>query len=121
MANDILFIDRLLAAFLADFQRLISASILVHPRLSFGLFKADVNCQYLIRYGGVAAARGCPFRYPPTRAIYNARIGAENMTTQVKLVFVLTFVIHLISMLSYAGRIAGVRTRSLAGAPAMVH
>jgi hypothetical protein len=40
-------------------------------------------------------------------AIYNARIGAENMTTQVKLVFVLTFVIHLISMLSYAVRMAG--------------
>ncbi len=39
---------------------------------------------------------------------------AENMTAQVKLVFLLTFVIHLISMLSYAVRIAGVRTRRIA-------
>ena len=36
------------------------------------------------------------------------------MTAQVKLVFLLTFVIHLISMLSYAVRIAGVRTRRIA-------
>lgn len=38
----------------------------------------------------------------------------ENMTAQVKLVFLLTFVIHLIGMLSYAVRIAGVRTRRIA-------
>lgn len=36
------------------------------------------------------------------------------MTTQVKLVFLLTFVIHLIGMLSYAVRIAGVRTQRIA-------
>lgn len=36
------------------------------------------------------------------------------MTAQVKLVFLLTFVIHLIGMLSYAVRIAGVRTRRVA-------
>lgn len=36
------------------------------------------------------------------------------MTTQVKLVFLLTFVIHLIGMFSYAVRIAGVRTRRIA-------
>ena len=36
------------------------------------------------------------------------------MTNQVKLVFLLTFVIHLISTLSYAVRIAGVRTGRIA-------
>jgi hypothetical protein len=36
------------------------------------------------------------------------------MAVQVKLVFLLTFIIHLISMLSYAIRIAGVRTRRVA-------
>ena len=36
------------------------------------------------------------------------------MSTQVKVVFFLTFVIHLISMLSYAVRIAGVRTGRIA-------
>jgi len=36
------------------------------------------------------------------------------MNTQVKVVFVLTFVIHLISTLSFALRIAGVRTRRIA-------
>lgn len=36
------------------------------------------------------------------------------MSTQVKLVFLLTFLIHLMSMLSYAVRIAGVRTRRAA-------
>src|SRR6266516_1689119 len=41
------------------------------------------------------------------------------MTVQVKLVFLLTFVIHLISMLSYAVRIAGVRTRRIAVSLAM--
>lgn len=41
------------------------------------------------------------------------------MTAQVKLVFLLTFVIHLISMLSYAVRIAGVRTRRIAVSLAM--
>lgn len=38
----------------------------------------------------------------------------KNMSTQVKLVFLLTFLIHLMSMLSYAIRIAGVRTRRIA-------
>ena len=36
------------------------------------------------------------------------------MSLQVKLVFLLTFLIHLMSMLSYAIRIAGVRTRRIA-------
>jgi len=36
------------------------------------------------------------------------------MTNQVKVVFLLTFVIHLISMLAYAVRIAGVRTGRIA-------
>lgn len=36
------------------------------------------------------------------------------MSTQVKLVFLLTFIIHLISTLSYAVRIAGVRTGRIA-------
>src|SRR4051812_40239240 len=36
------------------------------------------------------------------------------MSLQVELVFLLTFMIHLVSMLSYAVRIAGVRTRSVA-------
>jgi len=36
------------------------------------------------------------------------------MNTQIKVVFVLTFVIHLISTLSFALRIAGVRTRRIA-------
>ena len=36
------------------------------------------------------------------------------MSTQVTLVFLLTFLIHLMSMLSYAIRIAGVRTRRIA-------
>lgn len=36
------------------------------------------------------------------------------MSLQVKLVFVLTFLIHLVGMLSYAVRIAGVRTRRIA-------
>ena len=37
-----------------------------------------------------------------------------KMNTQVKVVFALTFVIHLISTLAYALRIAGVRTRRIA-------
>lgn len=37
-----------------------------------------------------------------------------GMPLQVKLVFLLTFLIHLMSMLSYAIRIAGVRTRRIA-------
>jgi hypothetical protein len=45
----------------------------------------------------------------------NARIGVrKTVNTQVKLVFLLTFLIHLMSMLSYAIRIAGVRTRRIA-------
>jgi len=36
------------------------------------------------------------------------------MTNQVKLVFLLTFIIHLISMLAYAVRIAGIRTGRIA-------
>jgi hypothetical protein len=38
----------------------------------------------------------------------------QRMPMQVKLVFILTFLIHLMSMLSYAIRIAGVRTRRIA-------
>jgi hypothetical protein len=36
------------------------------------------------------------------------------MTAPVKLVFLLTFIIHLIGMLSYAVRMAGVRTGRIA-------
>lgn len=94
--------------------------IRVDLRLSFGFFEADVNCRSTRRDAAdSAAAPGCFCPISPTRSIYNARIAAENMTTQVKLVFVLTFVIHLIGMLSYAVRIAGVRTRRIAVSLAM--
>jgi hypothetical protein len=46
--------------------------------------------------------------------MYNRFFSAHHMTIHVALVFLLTFLIHLMSMLSYAIRIAGVRTGRLA-------
>jgi hypothetical protein len=60
----------------------------------------------------------------PIQAIALQKLGSNNevnylsvnifMNAQVKLVFALTFIIHLISMLAYAVRIAGVRTGRIA-------
>ena len=45
---------------------------------------------------------------------HSIRTLSPRMNTQVKVVFLLTFVIHLISTLAFAFRIAGVRTRRIA-------